>query len=195
MFDYATFAVLETQRLHLRQMTAQDADGMLKLYGDPQVLQYYDIDEPFTTPEQALDLIGYFQQRFAAREGIRWAITLKETGAFIGDCGYNHWWQQHACGEIGYALAQAYWSRGIMTEAVGRIVRFGFEEMLLNRVQAEVDPANEGSIRVLDKLGFQQEGILRERYVEKNRYVDAMVFGLLRRDYEYDPLTEPTSPR
>ncbi|NIW38715.1 MAG: GNAT family N-acetyltransferase, partial [Gemmatimonadetes bacterium] len=86
--------------------------------------------------------------------------------------------------EIGYDLAHRHWGRGLMTEALRPMLRFGFEEMDLHRIEAGVTVGNEASARVLEKLGFREEGLLRRGGYWKGAYHDLRGFGLLRRDRE-----------
>jgi len=102
----------------------------------------------------------------------------------IGTCGFNFWNKQYSSSPLGYDLLPSYWNKGIITEAVKEILRFGFEEMKLNRVQAITFPENVASTRVLEKLGFQNEGTLREWGYFKGRFQDVYCHSLLRREWK-----------
>ena len=114
---------------------------------------------------------------------MHWGIALKAEDHIVGICGYS--W--HLCcqfGAIGYDLARLYWKQGIMTEAVQELLRFVFEVRNLHRVEARVRMGNDASMRVLQKLGFQEEGILREFLFLNNQFFDIKIFSLLKREYQ-----------
>lgn len=111
-------------------------------------------------------------------------MTLKGgDDTVIGTAGYNYWDQKNRCGEIGYDLLYAQWGKGLMTETIHALLRWGFEHMGLNRVEADVTEGNMASIRVLEKCGFAHEGTRRKRFFHDGRYLDHLFFGVLRLDY------------
>lgn len=184
LFDFSYMPRLETERLVLREIVRSDAEAMFELFGDPEVTRYNDVDTLHELRE-AGELIDFVQDRFSHKAGMRWAITLKTQEAkLIGTCGFNAWQRYNNCAEIGYDLMRRCWGQGIMTEALGAMIRFGFENMALNRIEADVTIGNDGSARVLQKLGFVEEGILRQRGYWKGKYHDLRFFSLLRADYE-----------
>ena len=182
LFDYQAFPQLETQRLILREIRLEDAEAILRIFGDDEVTCYYHL-ETFTSIEQTRELIDGMADRFKNKIRVRWGITLKGEDVIIGTCGYPTWVQSQFLGEIGYDLAQAYWNRGIMTEALAAVLQFGFERMELNRIEAMVMLENTPSMQLLRKLGFQEEGILREYGFWKGQFHDMKLFSLLRRDF------------
>jgi ribosomal-protein-alanine N-acetyltransferase len=181
---FRTFPQLETERLALRELRLDDAESLFAVLGDEQVTRFYD-DEVYTEVSQASEQIEAWAEGFRARRCIRWGIARREDGVIIGTCGYYGFHSWHRRGGIGYELARSFWRQGIMTEALGAIIEFGFGKIGLNRIQAVVMPENEGSVKLLGKLGFRQEGVLREYENWGNKgYVDVMMFSLLRREYE-----------
>lgn len=184
-FDFSTFPRLETDRLVLREMTRRDLDPLFALFRDPEVTRYNDV-ETFVDRHDAEEIFDWVQDRFRKHIGMRWAITLRSdpSGALIGTCGFNVWLQHNNCAEIGYDLMRAHWGQGLMTEAVGAMLRFGFRAMQLNRIEADVTTGNEASRRVLVKAGFTEEGILRQRGYWKGGYHDLHLYSILRHEYE-----------
>jgi ribosomal-protein-alanine N-acetyltransferase len=176
------FPVLKTARLVLRQPSAGDVHGLYGVSQDADVMRYYGM-EPFQTAQQALDELDWFSQSFHDSTGLRWIIAETDRGGYIGDLGYHKVSLQHSRAEVGYRLARVYWRRGIMTEALSKVLEYGFDMMALNRVEALVDPRNEASLRLLLKLGFTQEGTLREYEYEKGAFVDLIMMSLLRREW------------
>jgi ribosomal-protein-alanine N-acetyltransferase len=185
LFD--PFPTLQTSRLTLRAMSLDDLDDYLRIRADPQVLRYVGADPD--TLEQARQRIELGLEGVREGKSIRWAITDRQSGAFLGSGGFWRWDQRHFRAEIGYDLAPRHWGKGLMTEAVGAMLRFGFERMGLHSVEANTDPLNEGSKRVLLKLGFRQEGYLRESFFYAGKFLDTAVFSLLQAD-----LTAPSAP-
>lgn len=179
---FASVPRIETERLVLRALRESDADAVFRVFRDPDVTRHYDL-HTFTTLDQARSLIAFFAGRFRARQGIRWGVTLRGEDVVVGTCGFNAWERHLGAAPIGYDLAREHWGRGIATEAVGAILGFGFETMALNRIEALVVPGNVGSERLLAKLGFEREGLLREKGHWGGRHHDLQMFALLRRDW------------
>jgi [ribosomal protein S5]-alanine N-acetyltransferase len=182
LFDFSTFPTLETSRLTLREITPDDADAIFRMRSDAEVTKYNSVPTLVTT-EQAHELIESMAKGYREKQELRWGITLKNDDAIIGMCGYNDWTRQDYRASIGYDLTRSYWGQGIMPEALRAIITFGFERMSLNRVEADTSAANTASIHVLQKLGFQQEGLLREQYFENGAFHDLMLFSLLHREF------------
>ena len=181
---FASFPMLQTERYYLRAITMDDVDAIYAMMRDPQVLRYFG-QLPMATPEQAVQKVRGVQSAFAQHSGVRWAITSRANGELLGTGGFWRLVTEHDRAEIGYELARAHWGRGVMTEALGAILGFGFGAMGLHSVEAHIHPANRGSRRVLEKLGFVQEGYFRQNYydVVEAAFTDTAVFGLLKADW------------
>lgn len=175
------FPRLETKRLVLREMRPEDAEAIFHILGDEEVMRYYEMPV-FIRLEEARQTLERVRSRRERGEGMRWGITIKGEDTVVGSCGYS-WHLSHRFGEIGYDLARAYWKQGIMTEAIQALLQFGFEARNLHRVEAKVRLGNDASMRVLQKLGFQEEGILRERIFVNNQFYDVKLFSLLKSEY------------
>lgn len=180
---FTPFPQLETVRLCLRQMTQADAADHFALYSQPQVTAGHG-SLPYRDIAQSEELISWYEQAIAERRAFRWAITRRDEDRLIGTCGFHHIRPPHFRAEIGYELHPDYWRCGIGSEAVAAMVRFGFEKMGLHRIEAVVDPANQASAALLRKVGFQEEGYLRERFYDNGRFVDDWFFSLLKPEWE-----------
>jgi len=167
----------------LREITQDDARDIFEIYSCAEVVRYYDCDA-YESIQKALDLIQGWAANCSKDIAIRWGISEKGNGKIIGTCGFNFRNKQYSSSPVGYDLLPGYWNKGIITEAVKEILRFGFEEMKLNRVQAITFPENIPSTRVLEKLGFQYEGTLREWGYFKGRFQDVHCYSLLRREWK-----------
>lgn len=184
IFDFSFFPVLKTERLTLRQLTLDDSAAVYAMRSDYEVTRL-NIGAAYTNLGQARALIESILDNYQRHNELRWGITLKNgDNTVIGMCGYNYWARHDFRGSVGYDLARAYWGQGIMTEAVHAVIQFGFERMALNRIEADASVENEASIRILEKLGFQREGIEREQYFEGGEFHDLILFSLLRRDHK-----------
>lgn len=180
---FEDFPIRETERLILRKMDLSDVDDVLKVYGDPKVAKY-DWFEPFETKEMATKLINHVSKEFEEQEEITWGIVRKEDEAFIGYCCLGDFEDDARRSEIGYGLRSDEWNKGYGTEVVKALVKFSFEEMNLNRVEAFVTPGNDASVRLLKKVGFLQEGIVRERDLIKGKLEDGVIMAMLKSDYD-----------
>jgi ribosomal-protein-alanine N-acetyltransferase len=177
---------LETKRLILREFTEADWPVVLAYQNDPLYQRYYRWTE--RTAEDVHAFVGMFLsfQHERPRRNFQLAVTLKENGRLIGNCGVrvNNPDQREA--NIGYELASEYWGRGYATEAAGEILRFGFDELDMHRIWAVTIAENVGSARVLDKLGMRLEACEREKEWIKDRWHDRLTYAIL--DHEWQAL-------
>jgi ribosomal-protein-alanine N-acetyltransferase len=181
---FAEFPSLETDRLILREPGIPDAADVFVFRSDP-IEQRFN-SEAITDISQAEELITLYQAKFVRGGAILWGVTLKGADTVIGlinlELGLGR--VHHNRGELGYDLARAYWGKGIGSEAVREVVRFGFESLNLNRIEAETIEDNLESRRLLDKLGFVCEGIRRGYSLEDDgNYHGSAVYGLLRTEF------------
>ena len=177
---FAAFPVLKTERFVLRAVEPGDAPAIFRIMNDPRVIRYFG-RLPMATPPEADEHVQAIQAAFHEQSGIRWAITRRAGGEFLGSCGYWRLMVPHARAEIGYELAPEWWGQGVMTEALAAVLDFGFTVLGLHSVEAQIHPANTGSRRVLEKLGFVQEGYFRQNYYDlvEQQFTDTAVFSLL----------------
>jgi [ribosomal protein S5]-alanine N-acetyltransferase len=182
MDPLTVFPVLETERFLLRETTLMDARDLFEVFREVEVCRYYNL-EPFDSLDRARDIIASRKAGFESGRSIRWAIAKKEDNRVIGSCGYRNWLREWRKAELGYELGSAWWNQGVMTECLWEIIRYGFQRMNLNRIEAMVMPGNDASVRVLLKLGFQEEGLLREFGIWKGAAQDLRLFSLLAREW------------
>jgi [ribosomal protein S5]-alanine N-acetyltransferase len=176
---FDSFPLLHTDRLELRELQVQDAHALFDVFSDDEVTRFYDV-ETMVEPGPAVQMVARMRQRFVDRAGIRWAITQKSDGCVIGTIGFNSITAWAHRGVIGYELLHRSWGQGLATEAAAEVVRFGHETMGLNRIEAAVMIGNESSVRVLQKLGFKEEGVMRAYGYWKGLYHDLRMFSVLR---------------
>ncbi|BFH68950.1 putative N-acetyltransferase YoaA [Paenibacillus dendritiformis] len=182
VFAFQEVPRLLTERLLLRAMEERDCRDLFDLYSLEEVVRYTPL-EPFRSMQDVIREWNWHQEIFAEQSGLRWVIEDKSSAKVIGTCGFLQYEKTHRRIELGYDLAPPYWGRGVMTEAARRVLSFGFRDMGVNRIEAKIDPENIASERLLLRLGFQKEGVMRQHEFEKGRYVDIAVFSLLRSEY------------
>lgn len=179
---FSSFPAITTANYLLREITPADAEAIFASRGDPEVMAFYG-KEPHQTVEESEQLIAWYRQEFAEGLSIRWGIARRDDNKIIGTCGFHHFSFENRRGEIGYELIKPYWGRGVMLETLRQIIPFGFNSFDLNRIQAFVEPPNTRSRRLLQKLGFTEEGILREYEFSLGKPCDLVLLALLKRDY------------
>jgi len=176
--NFAPFPVLTTERLILRKMTADDAPEMLFLRSDPGVLQYID-REPAKSIEEVVAFIDMVTKNCDNNEAINWAISLKDDPGLLGNVCFWNVQKEHYRAELGYVLHPNWQGKGIMTEAMQAVLHYGFNVMKLHSVEANVNPGNTPSVRVLERYNFVREGYFRENYCFNGRFIDSAVYSLL----------------
>ncbi|MDP9180805.1 MAG: GNAT family N-acetyltransferase [Chloroflexota bacterium] len=182
-FDFTRFPILTTDRLRLRQLTLDDADGMMALLGDPLVLRFLN-DPPADTVEKATEFLKWLAGLYERHEAVQWAITLRDDGRFIGTCAMHAWDRSDRHVDIGYHILSALWGNGYATEATRAMIPWCFENLDVHRIQGDCTDGHIASERVMLKCGFKVEGVSRESCWEHGRFVDIKRFGLLRHEYE-----------
>lgn len=173
---------VETERLLLRKMTLDDAEDMFRYASDPEVTRYTTW-EPHRSLEESRQFVQATVDAYGAGEVRNWGVVHKKDKRMIGTAGFIWWRTDSASAEVGYAMARDYWGRGLMTEAVKAIVRFGFEQMKLNRIAACCDAGNSASARVLEKVGMLCEGTLRDQIVADGEFSDMKLYAVLLREW------------
>jgi [ribosomal protein S5]-alanine N-acetyltransferase len=189
--DYNTAMEITTERLILREFKQSDWPDVLAYQSEPLYLRYYEWTE--RTPQAVQEFIEMFlaNQRELPRIKYQLAITLKSNQRLIGNCGVRMKIADAREGDIGYELSPYHWGYGYATEAARAMVEFGFTQLKLHRIWSWCIADNVGSARVLQKLGMQAEGRLRENEYYKGRWWDTLLFGIL--DYEWKPQPAQTS--
>jgi len=175
---FRDFPVLETQRLFLRRIESKDAEVFFRLYSDYDVMKYFG-REMFTSIIQGEEKVLIENAAFENKEAVRWAITLKPKDEMIGSGGFWKINKEHYRAEIGYDLLPEYHRKGIMTEALRAMIDFGFLKMKLHSIEANTDPKNLPSNKMLEKLGFKLEGHFKENFFFHGKFLDTCTYSLL----------------
>lgn len=173
------FPELCTERLLLREINEHDAPALLVQRSDTHIIRYLD-REPDTTLTQTLALINLVKRNTADNTGITWGIVRKDAPEeLLGTIGLWRIIPEHHRAEIGYGLHSDYWQQGVMSEAMTKVLAFGFEMLKLHSVEANVNPHNQASRRLLEKHGFVQEAYFRQNYFFRGQFLDSVIYSLL----------------
>ncbi|MFL6060206.1 MAG: GNAT family N-acetyltransferase [Marmoricola sp.] len=177
-----TTPTLRTERLLLRPFAESDAEDLYLLQSNARVLRYWD-EPPWTDRSRAERFFATCRRMAEEGSGARVAVERTEDSAFLGWCTFNRWNPDFRSASLGYCFTEAAWGHGYATETARAVLQWAFDTLDLNRVQSETDTRNTPSARVLEKLGFQLEGTLREDCIVNGDVSDSWVYGLLRRDW------------
>ena len=179
---YAYMPVLETDRLILRKLTMRDAQDIYNYGRDPAVARHV-LWDAYTSVYEVRSYLRFMLRKYRMGEPASWGIEWKATGRIIGTIGFMWIQRENASAEVGYSLARAYWNRGIMTEALNEMIRYGFQSLNLNRIEAQHETDNPASGAVMRKCGMCKEGTLRQRLLNKGKFVDVDLYSILRSDF------------
>lgn len=171
------FPVLKTERLLLRQILPADVQSVFQGLSDARVIKHFAIS--FASLEATEEQMKWYADMLTNDTGRCWAICSLDNSIFYGVCTLNFWKKEHRNAETGYWIFPAYWGKGIVPEAMKTILAFGFKEMNLHRITAEVEDDNQGSIAVMKKLGFFYEGTRKECEIKEGRFINLHMYALL----------------
>lgn len=175
------FPMINTKRLILREVTTKDANDMFNYLSDKDVVKHMGI-APFQTINDVWDEIGWYNSIYEKGTGIRWGITLKESGKVIGSCGFLNMLPKHFRAEVGFELSKDFWGNGIASEALEAVVRYGYHHFQLERIEALIEPANVASQILVEKQGFIREGLLRHYEFTCGKFDDLYMYSILKED-------------
>lgn len=181
-----TPTVLSTPRLRLRWITPADAGALFAVLSDPLVTQYWSAG-PWTSIEQAHTSIADSLAAYADGSALRFVLERADQPGMIGYISLHRFVDASRRCEIGYALAQPYWNQRYTGEALRAVLDYAFKELDLNRIEADIDPSNLASGRLLERYGFRKEGYMPERWIVQGKPADTVYYGLLRSYWDAEP--------
>ncbi len=174
---------LKTERLLLRKLVYEDTDDIYEYAKIPKTSEYV-LWYPHGSKYESLEYLNLIYEKYNHGEPSPWGIILNETGKLIGSIGYVKIDEKELTGEIGYVISPHFWNKGYATEAVRKVVEFGFEEMKLNKIVAHTITQNRASGRVLLRAGFTFDGT-KHGYMEiKNKAVDIDFYSISKTEFE-----------
>ena len=174
---------LQTPRLLLRKLRMEDAADMFEYAQDAEI-GASGLWLPYTELQQSADDIAETIRAYEAGKALDWAVEHRADRKMIGRINLGHYHRGDQRADLGYAYNRRYWGQGYATEAARAVIDFAFGSLGLNRVGAVVLPDNIGSITVLTRLGFQQEGVQRQFTQIRGRPEDLLCFSLLRAEWQ-----------
>ena len=176
--NFTPFPELTTERLLLRQINAKDANEVFLLRSDEQVMKY--IDRPKAKNiDEALDFIKMIETITANNEAIQWGITFKDNPKLLGYIGFWQMQKENFRAEIGYALLPDCHKKGIADEALKAAIDYGFNTMNLHSIEANLNPDNIASAKLLEKNNFEKEAYFKENYYFEGKFIDSLIYSLI----------------
>jgi len=178
--NFSPFPEIQTERLLLRRMTTNDAEEILYLRSNNDVMKYID-RERTKSIEDAKSFLDKIDASLNSNNGIMWGITLKENpGKLIGNIGYWRLIKEHYRAEVGYMLHPSFWKKGIMKEALLRVIDFAFDDMNLHSIEANINPGNTASATLLESTGFIKEAYFKEDFFFNGAFHDTIIYSRLK---------------
>jgi RimJ/RimL family protein N-acetyltransferase len=180
--DWDRLPTITSSRLLLRWISEEEVDDLFTIFSNPDVMRYWSTP-PLGDRNAASQLLKEIHEGFRSRSLLKWGVALRLDDTLVGTTTLYNLDFNNRRAEMGYALGRAHWGNGYMQEALRSLLTYAFEVLDLHRIEADVDPRNAASIRTLERLGFQREGYLRERWQVNGEIQDALFYGLLRPDW------------
>ena len=180
---FSKMPMLNTERLLLRAMHPMDAEDMFDYAKRPEVTKYL-LWREHESIYFTKDYLNYIQSRYALGDFYDWSVIERESGRMIGTCGFTKIDTANNSAEIGYVLNPDFHRRGYGSEAVKRILEFGFEELGLNRIEARFMQGNEASLALMKSVGMTFEGYMRDFIFVKGSYRTVGVSSILHSEYD-----------
>ncbi len=177
------FPVLETERLLLIKMNESHLQRLHEMRTNDAVMHYLQKPKPKTL-EETMDNIKSNIDLIEKQEGISWVVTVKDENLMAGVIGFWRMKKEHSRPEIGYLMLPQYWHKGIMSEALCAVIRYAFETMQANSIEADINPQNEASANILKRNGFLQEAYFRQNLFFEEKFYDSAVYSLLKSEWK-----------
>ncbi len=174
--QFSEFPTLHTPRLTLREMTADDAEALFEIRSDERAMRY--IGRPLQKEvSESAELIEKIRTNFAQNEAIAWGIFFHGQSKLLGNISFWKMDKENHRTEIGYMLHPDYWRQGIMDEAMTAALEYCFKVLDFHSIEANTDPENAASGRILEKHGFVQEAYFRENLFYEGRFLDSRIYS------------------
>ena len=178
--NFSPFPKLSTHRLILRQIETGDVDDLFTLRSDERIMKF--INRPVaTTLDDAGELITVIMDGLANNSAITWGITRKDDLKLIGTIGFWRIMKEHYRAEIGYLLHPDLQGNGFMQEAMEVVLDYGFRTMKLHSVEANINPGNSASQKLLERNHFVKEAYFKENYFSDGKFLDSIIYSRLDR--------------
>jgi RimJ/RimL family protein N-acetyltransferase len=170
---------LDTSNLFLRPLEMGDDEAMFAMLSDKVSMEYWS-STPITGIEQAREVLREDLESDALGKSLCWAIMHRDRDIMIGKCILFQFDLANKRAEIGFILNRNFWRQGLMFQALEAVIGFAFGHLDLHRIEADVDVQNTGSLAILEKLGFEREGLFRDRWCVYGEWQDSVMLGLIK---------------
>ena len=174
--------VIPAGRVCLRPLADDDVPALFEIFSNPEVMRYWS-SPPMEDLSGVRKLLREIREGFEGRTLYEWGVALADGDRVIGTCTLARLDAANRRAELGYSLDRTFWGRGYMTETLTALLDHSFGDLRLYRLEADIDPRNAASIRLLERLGFRSEGLLRERWIVAGEVQDSAIYGLLAREW------------
>tara|TARA_R100001369_G_scaffold92866_1_gene140660 strand:+ start:32547 stop:33128 length:582 start_codon:yes stop_codon:yes gene_type:complete len=181
---FQEFPILKSERLVLRKLGKEDAKEIQLIRSDERVMKYMD-SERHTNIEIAKNFVAENLSMYTQKRGMFWALIEISSQKFIGDFSFWKIDSKNSRAEIGYTLNPEFWGKGLMKEAMIKIISFGFNHLKLHSLEANINPENENSRGILTNLGFLKEAYFKENYYFNGEFLDSEIYSLLEPNFKY----------
>lgn len=165
----------------MKPLVSADSNSLLEIFSDPEVMKYWNT-APWSGIQDAYRFVDNSNDAMQRQESLVLGVYLKSTVELVGKCMLFNYDKESKRAEIGFGLSRACWGKGYITEAGEALIQYGFNSLGLRRIEAEIDPDNRSSAKALEKLGFSQEGLLRQRWEINGIVSDSALYGRLASD-------------
>lgn len=169
---------VDGDRIMLRRLTTSDVEDLYAIFSDPEVVRYWS-SPAHASLDESRSLLSRIDDHAAKGDLYQWGVVERESGRVIGTTTLSDIDRSNRRAEIGFALARSHWRRGLMREAVGCLIAHAYDGLQLHRLEADIDPHNEASIKLVESLGFTREGYLPQRWFVHGGWHDTVLYGLL----------------
>lgn len=186
MIEGDALPTLDAPRVRLRWLTDRDVDALFAIFSDETMMRYWST-LPMKDRAEAAEYLARIRSGFAGKSLFQWGIERREDGEVLGTCTIFNIHRDSMRAELGYCLRSPHWRQGYMREALTALIDYAFATLRLRRLEADVDPKNANSLRILERMGFQREGLLRERWNVGGDIQDSVFLSLLAREWRGRP--------
>ncbi len=182
MIDGKQLPTIDAARVRLRWLTEADMDAIYAIFSDRVMMRFW-ATPAMNARSEAEEYLARIHAGFEGKTLFQWGVERKEDTRIIGSFTLFRLDAVNGRAEIGYGLGSEHWGKGYMNEALTAAIGFAFGELKLRRLEADVDPRNANSLRILAKMGFEREGLLRERWNVGGEIQDTVMLGLLSKEW------------
>lgn len=180
--NLSPFPTLNTDRLILRRITIEDAQDFFEIRSNKDLMAALD-KEPFKSMDELLDFFNQIETGIRLNESIAWAVCIKGNNKMIGHVGFHRIDFVNHRAEIGYALLPQFHKNGLGSESLRAIIDVAFNQFHFHSLEANINPTNKPSIKLITKMGFIKEAHFRENYFFRNTFLDSAIYSLLKKEY------------